>query len=242
MAGEIGIVGAGDFGKFLVRELSPYAKILICDERKVDVEGAEFTDCKTVLACQVIIPAIPSQFFESFFSDNLKYINPDALVVDICSVKQKPLAILKRVLPKSCSILATHPMFGPNSAARGIKGKKIMMHPTRIETDKYEAIKQFVSDELGLKIIECTPKEHDQMMAYVQGLSHYIARVMQEMSIPETSLGTRAYEDLYDMRMIQGNDSWELFRSIMLENTYALEVNQAFKRAMKDLDKKLGVE
>lgn len=236
---SIGIVGFGDFGKLLVRELSPYFKVFVYDNRGVSDPNVNDADLKTVLSQPIIIPAIPAQFFEDFFKENSSIVSPDALVVDICSVKIRPQAVLERLLPKTCSILATHPMFGPNSTPNGIVGKQIMMHPTRIDQDSYEKIKLFISSSLGLKVIECTPDEHDKMMAYVQGLSHYIGRVMQEMGIPETELSTRAYDDLYDMRMIQGNDSWELFRSIMHENPHAAQVNQLFKQAMKELDEKL---
>jgi prephenate dehydrogenase len=78
------------------------------------------------------------------------------------------------------------------------------------------------------------------MMAYVQGLSHYIARVMDEMNIPETELSTLAYEDLIDMKRVQGGDSWELFYSIMEENPYTHKVNRDFKKACLALDKKLN--
>jgi prephenate dehydrogenase len=116
-----------------------------------------------------------------------------------------------------------------------------MVHPTRIDPARYKRIKLFLRQELGLLVIECTPEEHDRMMAYSLGLSHYIGRVMQAMDIPQTELATRAYEDLLDMKRIQGKDSWELFQSIMHENPYALEVNQAFRQASQDLDKQLGI-
>lgn len=85
-----------------------------------------------------------------------------------------------------------------------------MLSPVRVPAADYQAIKHFLKVTLGLSIIECTPDEHDQALAYVQGLSHYIGRLMQIMKIPRTELMTRAYADLLDMKDIQGGDSWEL--------------------------------
>ncbi len=76
-------------------------------------------------------------------------------------------------------------------------------------------------------------------MAYVQGLSHYIARVMDAMDIPESELATLAYEDLIDMKHIQAKDTWDLFESIMHDNPYALEVNELFKKAQLKLDEQI---
>jgi len=241
---KLAIIGYGDFSKLIIRYLSPYADIVV-SSRQADIskDGLEFevVDIKTALTQGVIIPSMPAQSLEEFFAANKDLVNPEALIIDVCSVKVKPVETLLKVLPQTCEILATHPLFGPTSAAKGLTGLKIMLSPTRIKDEKYQEIKQFLSDELKLKIIECTPEEHDHAMAYAQGLSHYIARLMQVMNIPDSELTTNAYDDLKDMERIQGSDSWELFQSIMFENPYALKVNQEFKQAIKDLDVKLGI-
>ena len=240
MSKTVGIIGFGDFGKLLVRELSPYFDVLVFDRQSKTEPAVAMVDVREVLNQNIIIPAIPSQFFEDFFNKYAQLVNPQALVVDVCSVKVKPQEILQRLLPPSCEILATHPLFGPNTTSDGIAGKKIMMYPARIDKMRYQKIKQFVSEKLQLTVVEKTPEEHDQQMAYVQGLSHYIGRVMQEMDVPEAELSTRAYDDLLDMRNIQGNDSWDLFKSIMEENPFASEVNKTFKQAIKKVDDKLS--
>ena len=79
-------------------------------------------------------------------------------------------------------------------------------------------------------------------MAYVQGLSHYIGRVMDIMEIPDTPLATMAYEDLLDMKRIQGGDSWDLFMSIMHENPYAVSVQANFEQACRQLNDDLGLD
>ena len=50
------------------------------------------------------------------------------------------------------------------------------------------------------------------------------------MAIPESALATLAYDDLLDMKHIQGSDSWELFASIVQENPYANAVHRRFLR------------
>jgi prephenate dehydrogenase len=241
----IAIIGYGDFSKLMIKHLSPLADILVASrQKKLNKAGFEFkpVGLKTALAQDIIIPSMPSQFLEDFFTQNKPLLNPNALVIDICSVKVKPVQTLLKILPKTTQILATHPMFGPASANNGIAGQRIMVHPVRIPTGRYQKIKLFLAGTLKLEIIETTPEMHDRMMAYAQGLSHYIGRAMQEMKIPEGELTTKAYNDLLDMKRIQGNDSWDLFESIMFENPYALGVNKKFKRTLRTLDERLDIK
>lgn len=240
----VGIIGFGDFAQLLVRELGSLVNVYVSTRQSTpETKGLKikFVDDATALSCDTIIPCMPAQALEQYFTEHREEINPKAVVVDISSVKVKPVEVLTRVLPETVQIIATHPLFGPQSAKRGVKGQKIMMYPVRINKVTYELSKQFVKRKLGLQIIECTPEEHDQMMAYVQGLSHYIGRAMQIMDIPETELATKAYNDLLDMRRIQANDSWELFQSIMFENQFTGIVQQRFKKAQAELDQKLGL-
>lgn len=241
---KVGIVGFGEFSRLMVRELSPYFEILVSTRRvpeNPESFACKFVSNKELLAQEIIIPSMPSQFLRGYFTANKDLVNKEALIIDVCSVKVEPVATLLDVLPESCEILATHPMFGPFSAANGIAGLQIMVHPTRIEDNKYSQIKNLLSDQMKLKVIECTPEEHDKQLAYVLGLTQYIGRVTQIMDIPDTTLKTSAYEDLLDMKRIQGNDSWELFESIMKDNPYWTEVNKKLKSAIKELDDKLEI-
>lgn len=242
---QIGVVGYGDFTKVICEYLAPYAEILVSSRQHESGDagfGAKFAPLKNVLSQPIIIPSIPSQFFEKFFTENKRLINPEALVIDVCSVKIKPLEVLKKQLPKTCAIIGTHPLFGPASIKEsgGIVGLKCAFCPARADRPTIDEAQKFLSLTLKLKVIELSPEEHDEQMAYAQGLSHYIARVMDKMDIPKCELSTLAYDDLYDMKLVQAKDSWELFESIMHENPYAKEVNDSFKRAQSDLDKKLG--
>ena len=241
---KIGIIGYGDFTKVMVEYLAPYTDIVISSRKQDSGDagfGARFAKLETVLNQPIIIPSIPSQFFESFFSQHKAVINKDALVIDVCSVKIKPLELLEQLLPETCQIIGTHPMFGPASIQKngGISQLRCVVCPVRVEKDVFNKLKTFLAENLKLTVIEKTPEQHDKEMAYVQGLSHYIGRVMDSMNIPESELATLAYEDLLDMKKIQGGDSWDLFKSIMEDNPFAKDVNIKFKDAIKLLDEKL---
>lgn len=247
MRQQIGIIGYGDFTRVMCEYLAPYADIVVSSRRHEAGEagfGARFAPVDEVLAQPIVIPSFPSQFFETFFAEHGAKVRDDALVIDVCSVKVKPLEALQRLLPANCRIIGTHPMFGPASIAKnsGIQGLKCVVVPVRAEAETVVRLESFLADTLGLRILRRTAEEHDREMAYVQGLSHYIGRVMDGMNIPDSELATLAYEDLLDMKRIQGQDSWDLFTSIMHENPYAAEVHQQFLTACQALDEKLVAE
>lgn len=118
---QIGIIGYGDFTKVMLEYLAPYADIVVSSRSRDSGDagfGASFALVSEVLSRDIIIPSIPAQFFEDFFTQNHALINPSALVIDVSSVKTRPLEVLQRLLPETCQIVGTHPMFGPASIAK----------------------------------------------------------------------------------------------------------------------------
>ena len=109
---QIGIIGYGDFSRLMCQQLAPYADIIVSsrtDREGAAEHGARFAPLEAVLQADIIIPGFPSQFFREFFAAHGATVRPDALVVDVCSVKVKPLAILEEYLPSSVQIIGTHP-------------------------------------------------------------------------------------------------------------------------------------
>ena len=223
--------------------LSPYADIVVSSRsHREGIVNARFAEIDTVLDSPVVIPSIPAQYFEEFFAEHGAMVNPDALVIDVCSVKVAPLAVLEKYLPSTCQLIGTHPMFGPASIRKneGLAGLKCAYIPVRVDDTIAAALREFLEQTIGLRLITTTAAQHDKDMAYVQGLSHYIGRVMDIMDIPDSKFATYAYADLLDMKRIQGGDSWDLFMSIMNENPYAEEVRQQFTDACQTLDTKIA--
>ena len=53
------------------------------------------------------------------------------IVVDVASVKVKPLDLMARILPSSIEVVGSHPMFGPQSGRDGIANLKVVLCPLR---------------------------------------------------------------------------------------------------------------
>lgn len=237
----LGIVGYGAFTKLMIRYLHQDFEILVLsrDPKTQSLDGTfAFGSARSVLGLPTVVISIPAQYYSGFITENYKHFNPDGLVMDVASVKVKPVQAMLELLPKTIQVLGTHPMFGPFSAQDSLHGLKVALCPARIDKPAFDNVKSYLESK-KLQLFECTPEEHDHTMAYVQGLSHYIGRIMQLMSIPETQLSTVAYDHLLSMRDVQGGDSWELFYSIVHENPYTHAVYERLNKAINDLNQKI---
>ncbi|MFN6944092.1 MAG: prephenate dehydrogenase/arogenate dehydrogenase family protein [Cytophagaceae bacterium] len=239
--GEIGIIGFGSFGRFFIPHLKPYFKITVYDQINLsdaaEEMGIAWGTLEEVVKKDIVILGVPVQFLESLIQEISGIINPQALVMDISSVKIKPVDLMLKYLPESVQIIGTHPLFGPQSGKFGIKGLNIVVCPVR--THLYGNIFRFFSKVLELNVMERTPLIHDQQMAYVQALTHFIGRAVNEMDIPDVEQKTPAYQYLLDIKRNLGQDSMDLFLTIEQENPYAKNIRNQFIEELNTLNRKL---
>ena len=237
----LGIIGFGGFGQFMVKYLQPYISITVHDltdlSHVASENKVEWGTLKETASKDIVILAVPVQFLEPLLIDIKEYLKPDALIVDVSSVKVKPIDLMLKHLPPGVDILGTHPLFGPQSGKHGVKGLNMVVCPVR--SKRTRSIIHFLSQVLQLNVLERTPDTHDKQMAYVQALTHFIGRSINEMDIPDVEQKTPAYQYLLDIKRNLGGDSMELFLTIELENPYAKRVREEFMDALKSLNDRL---
>ena len=118
--------------------------------------------------------------------------------MDTCSVKTYPVGLMERLLPATASILGTHPMFGPDSARNGVADLPMILCPVRIAARELERWRAFFAS-LGLSVSVMTPDEHDREAAFTQGVAHYIGRVLSDLGIQRSPIGTVGYNKLLEI-------------------------------------------
>lgn len=237
---DISIIGFGNFGKFIASILDKYFNIYIYDKKLNESNSSfnyNFVSIKEALSKEIIIIAIPVQFIEEFIKTNIQFINKNALFIDVCSVKKKPIELLERYLYKTNEIIGTHPLFGPNSAKDGIKGHRIVVSPVR--STMIESVINFLQEKLNLSVIIKTPEEHDREMAMVQGISHFIAKALNDIGIRDSEMKTVTFDYLFKMVDILKNDTKELFLTIENENPYALELREKLINKLIEINNNL---
>ena len=234
----IGIIGFGSFGKFLAEKLSSQAHVKVYDRRERPTTWrADFDD---VAACDYVVLSVPLGAYPETLERLATVIAPGSVLVDVCSVKEHPVELIRQYLPKQ-PLVATHPLFGPESASGSLQGMTMVMCPEVSDAGSYAKIKDF-AEKLELSIVEMSAVEHDREMAVVQGLTFFIARTLDDMKLREQQLSTPSFERLLHLAELEQHHSAELFRTIQQGNSYTQNVRRAFMDAAHIIDKELDEE
>jgi prephenate dehydrogenase len=146
---------------------------------------------------------------------------------------------MQAALPETVSILATHPIFGPDSAADSLKGHKIFISPIRIDKNHYQKVKTYLASK-ELVLIESTPEDHDEQIAVSLALTHYIGRSLSAFGAAPLDIDSEGYKRLLHILEVVENDTWQLFYDMHQYNPYAQEKRAAFIQAMQRINDQLS--
>lgn len=221
-APSILILGFGAFGRLMAGTLAPHLPVSVCDPALTP------GDCPFPLVTPeaagrfaVVVLAVPVPALAGCLRDLAPHLRAGQVVADVCSVKEGPAEAMQRLLPEGVEILATHPMFGPQSAAAGLRGARIVLCPLRGRG--WRRIGAFLRRGLGLRVILSTPEEHDRHAALTQGLTHLLARAMGEFVAelpPHPQIRTASFDLMMQgLAMVQG-DAPEVFAAVTEGNRH----------------------
>lgn len=228
---KVGIIGFGRLGKLITRYLAGDFDVHVYDlidhSDVIKSLQANPSTLEEVCNCDIVIPFVPISAFETCIKQIAPLLKENTLVADVCSVKEIPCEIMEKYLPKNIQILATHPMFGPDSAKDTLFGAKIVVHPMRINSDLYNKIKLYFNTN-GMKVVEATPTEHDKQISQSLVLSHLIGRTLIDMQSKPQEIDTKGYRRLLKILATVENDSWQLFEDMNNYNRYAKDMRENF--------------
>lgn len=236
----IGIVGYGEgsFGQLLANNLSQVFTVKVSSRNPESVPKQWRAELAEVAQCDVLIPSIPLSVYEQFLTSISPLIAAHTIIVDVCSVKTQPIAIIKRILPNQ-PVVATHPLFGPQSAERGVYGHTLVMCPDVSTPEPYSQFKKLAS-QVGLRVVEKTAEEHDREMAVVQGLTFFVARALLNSGIHDMTLHTPSFKKLLSLAELESHHTDDIFRTIQKGNPYTAEIRAAFVREVDSLNNELA--
>ncbi len=239
---SFGIIGVGAFGSLAAKHLAPHFDLVLHDANDVAAlaqnVGARVGSLVDAATCDIVMLAVPVQKLPDVLDTIAGLVKPGALVLDVASVKIKPVAAMLEKLPAHVSIIGTHPLFGPQSGKNGIADLNIAL--CEVRGGRCDVVARFCTTKLGLKTSQVSAEQHDREAAYVQGLTHMLAKIVVALDLPEMRFPTRTYELMQQMVEMVRYDSDELFRAIERENPFAVEAKKAFFAAAKKLEEKIS--
>ena len=195
------IGGSGKMGRWFARFLLKEGKdVLLVGRSKARLEEANrqlnvsiTTKVEDIKMADVVLISVPIDSFEETVKRLSSHTQPDQAILDITSVKVLPVEAMHRYIKRG-KVLGTHPVFGPG--ARSLANQNFVLTPTdEREAELAEKIKSYLETK-GVRVRLMTPREHDDMMAVVLGLAHFIAIASADSLV--------SFERLKEMEVIGG--------------------------------------
>jgi prephenate dehydrogenase len=182
------IGGAGKMGKWFAGLLLKEGfEVIISgrDQDKLAAVGQELgvkicSNSEAAANSDAVILSVSIDSFGDVVREIASYIKPGQIVVDITSIKLTPVELMHRYF-KTARILGTHPLFGPG--AKDLNSQNFVLTPSNpLEMELAGQVKKFLESR-GARVTLMAAGEHDEMMAVVLGLAHFISIVSADTLI-----------------------------------------------------------
>jgi prephenate dehydrogenase len=123
-----------------------------------------------ILDADVVLISVPIDVTARVIERVGPKMHAGSLLMDITTVKKMPVETMQKCTNAGVEILGTHPLFGPST--KSMQGQTVVFVPSR-KGQLYERIYELFESS-GAKIEFLTAAEHDEIMAVIQGLTHFV--------------------------------------------------------------------
>ncbi|GMT96787.1 hypothetical protein KH5H1_09060 [Corallococcus caeni] len=238
---HVALVGYGRFGRALGtlleavgvehRALDPVADIpepLRARSVHELLEGAE-----------LVVVAVPVPQMRDVLSALKPHLRPEHLVLDVGSVKVKPVEALTEVLGAKVPWVGTHPLFGPLSLAMAERPMRVVLCPNPLHPEAAPRARRFY-EGLGCEVIEQTPEGHDRVMARTHALTFFVAKGMVDSgAAADVPFAPASFKALSRTIETVRADAGHLFNAIQQENPFATEARGRLLAALQGIHRDL---
>ncbi len=225
--GDVIRAAGGDIAAYDPRvELSPAIRATSPEEL---VQGAAF-----------VVVAVPVSAMTTALGTIAPYLVPEQLVLDVGSVKVRPIDALNAALGARIPWAGTHPLFGPVSLARSERPLRAVVCPNGVHPTAAARARDFY-ERLGCIVIEQTAEQHDRLMARTHALAFFVAKgILSVGGGGEIAFAPPSYKAIAHTIELVRSDAGHLFRAIQQENPFAEETRQALLDAMGEIHRDLA--
>ena len=200
--------------------------------------GVEATtdNVAAVKNAQAVLISVPVENFDTVVKQIGPYTHPEQAIIDITSIKASPVEMMHKHI-KSGLVLGSHPVFGPG--AKDITSRSFILTPTN---DEEEALAQKVKQYLetrGARVTLMSPEEHDEIMAVILGLAHFIAIVSADTLLSFNRLqqmgaiGGITFKLLLTLTESVISEEPEFYASLQMNLPKLVEIEKAFQERVK---------
>ncbi len=236
---RIAILGAGKMGLWFAKFfLEEGYSVVIADRNKKKLElakkelGVETADfVEAVRKADRVLICVSINAFEVVIKAIAPVTNENQIVMDICSIKEKPVKIMHDYVKKGL-VLGTHPVFGPGS--RDVQDKAFILTPTNEQEKKFAETFKVWLETRKARVFITSPKEHDRLMSIVLGFPHFVGLVscdtlLERGNYPQTrNVAGTTYRMLLTLAEVTAMENPELFSSLQFALPDMEKIESAF--------------
>lgn len=181
-----------------------------------------------------IIFSLYPKIFKEYIKNYGHYIKDNAIISDVTGVKESIVTYIQDLLGDRVEFIPAHPMAGKevygveNADEKIFENANYIITPTKNNTDKGIAFATKIGELLNFrKISLLTPKEHDEMIAFLSQLTHCIAVALMTCKDSQDLVNYTgdSFRDLTRIANINENMWTELF---MMNKTALLKEMDSF--------------
>ena len=189
-----------------------------------------------IRACRVLILAVPVPAMEQVMAEIAPHLRPDGVVMDIGSLKEKPVETMLAHAPGE--VIGLHPFFGPS--ADSMAGHIVFLCPARGKN--WLAWAKDFWESGGATVVEIEPQRHDRLMAQVQTLRHLmlacLGRVLMQTGFAQEDdldLAGPWFKALVSMLAHQCDQPADLYANLALHNPNSQPVMEALRQSVQEV-------
>lgn len=145
-------------------------------------EGSAEIDADLIARAEMIVFALYPTVFVQWVKEYGHLIQPGTVVTDVTGVKSCIIEPVVSALPKGVEFVSVHPMAGKevggieNADETIFNGANYIVVPTPENTEDAVRLCEDLGAELGFaRISRLSPREHDEMIAFLSQLTHCVA-------------------------------------------------------------------
>ncbi|MFQ6613759.1 MAG: prephenate dehydrogenase/arogenate dehydrogenase family protein [Fidelibacterota bacterium] len=234
---SVGIIGWGRFGRLLGEILKNDYELKVYDQNPTSSDETSFVSWDEIIREKTLFLCVPIREFKSLVKELALQLTGEVTVLDVCSVKVYPVTVMLDHLPDSVGIIATHPLFGPDSWNAPVP-HRLVMHRTRDCYHQFDRWENYFRSQ-NMEVLDLSPEEHDLLAARTQGLTHFIGRVLRDAEVTATEIDTLGFSDLLQVVDQTCNDSWELFLDLQNFNPFTMGMIHRMETSMAHIRQRI---
>jgi len=233
------IGGLGRMGLWMARYLDMVGyRVDIADKATGDSPFAQVDDWAAGVGdYDLVVVAAPLRPSNDILL-RLAELKPDCLVFDIGSLKSPMREGLEAMRQRGCRVCSVHPMFGP--AELGLSGRHILFVDVGDQDAIAEARALFA--HTAADCVELSLEEHDEVMAWVLGLSHLVniafagTLAQSGEAVPLLKqISSSTFNSQLNVAIQVVSENPHLYYEIQQGNVNTTEVSEHFRKVLNEL-------